>query len=192
MRRIARAHSALVLVDFQKRLMPAIHDASAVVDEACRLADIARALAVPVIGTEQNAAGLGPNVAPIRERCAATLAKMHFDGCRDGLVDALQRHANGKIEDVVIAGCEAHVCLLQTALGLVDAGLRIFVVAAACGSRRPADHRLAMKRLERAGATLASTEMLAFEWLETCSDPSFRSVLALVKTGTDPGLEELP
>ncbi|HEX7328756.1 MAG TPA: isochorismatase family protein [Casimicrobiaceae bacterium] len=183
-RRIARSRSALVLVDFQKRLMPAIHDASAVVDEACRLADIARVLAIPIIGTEQNPAGLGPNIEPIRERCAATLAKMHFDGCRDGLVDALRQHANGDIEDVVLAGCEAHVCLLQTALGVIDAGLRVFVVEAACGSRRPADHRLAMRRLERAGATLASTEMLAFEWLESSSDPSFRSVLALVKGGT--------
>jgi nicotinamidase-related amidase len=184
-RRIARARSALVLVDFQARLMPAIREAAAVVEEACRLADIARAVAVPVLGTEQNPAGLGANVEPIRERCAATLAKMHFDGCRDGLVDALRRHTNGAVEDVVLAGCEAHVCLMQTALGLVDAGLRVYVVSAACGSRRPTDHHLAMKRLERAGATLASTEMLAFEWLETCSDPAFRTVLALVKERPD-------
>lgn len=189
--RIARGRSALVLVDFQKRLMPAIHDAATVVAEACRLADIARALAIPVIGTEQNPAGLGANVEPIRERCAATLAKMHFDGCRDGLVDALRRNTDGAVEAVALAGCEAHVCLLQTALGLVDAGLRVYVVEGACGSRRPADHRLAMKRLERAGATLASTEMLAFEWLETCSDPEFASVLALVKRGADAGDQAL-
>lgn len=184
--RIDRARSALVLVDFQQRLVPAIHDAASVIDEACRLADVARALAIPVVGTEQNPAGLGANVAPIRERCIETVAKMHFDGCRDGLVNALRRRTEGAIGDVVVAGCEAHVCLLQTALGLIDAGLRVFVVEAACGSRRTADHRVAMRRVERAGATLASTEMLAFEWLETCSDPSFKSVLKLVKTATEP------
>ena len=82
---------------------------------------------------------------------------------------------------VVVAGCEAHVCLLQTALGLLRAGRRVWVVAPACGSRRSADHALAMQRLSQAGATLVSSEMVLFEWLADCRHPQFKPVLQLVK-----------
>jgi nicotinamidase-related amidase len=104
------------------------------------------------------------------------MAKMHFDACEDGLLALL-----GDVPDVVIAGCEAHVCLLQTALGLRRAGRAVWVVADACGSRRATDHALAMQRLRDAGATVVSTEMLLFEWLAHCRHRHFREVLALVK-----------
>lgn len=84
--------------------------------------------------------------------------------------------------DVVIAGCEAHVCLLQTALGLLRAGHAVWVVAAACASRNPRDHELAMQRLRQAGAVVVSTEMVVFEWLQSCRHPRFKEVLALLKT----------
>jgi nicotinamidase-related amidase len=170
----------LVLVDYQGRLMPAIHDHERVLANALLLADAARLLGVPVLGTEQNPAGLGPNADAVRERCAVTLAKTHFDACEDGLLDALApQHAARP--DVVLAGCEAHVCLLQTALGLRRAGRTVWVVATACGSRRVADHTAAMQRLAAAGATITSTEMVVFEWLHDCRHPQFRQVLALLK-----------
>jgi nicotinamidase-related amidase len=177
--------SVLVLVDYQARLMPAIHRAAQTVAEATRLADAARELGIRVIGTEQNPAGLGPNDEAIRQRCASTLAKMHFDACEDGLLDLLGQDAatsGAEVADVVIAGCEAHVCLLQTALGLLRAGRRVWVVAPACGSRSAADHALAMERLRQAGAVIVSTEMVVFEWLQACTHPRFKPVLGLVKT----------
>ena len=73
----------LVLVDYQERLMPAIHGGAAAVEAALLLADVARELGVRVIGTEQNPAGLGPNLAAIRERCEVTLAKVRFDACAE-------------------------------------------------------------------------------------------------------------
>jgi nicotinamidase-related amidase len=173
--------SVLVLVDYQARLMPAIHRAAQTVAEATRLADAARELGIRVIGTEQNPAGLGPNDEAIRQRCASTLAKMHFDACEDGLLDLLGGEG-AEVADVVIAGCEAHVCLLQTALGLLRAGRRVWVVAPACGSRSAADHALAMERLRQAGAVIVSTEMVVFEWLQACTHPRFKPVLGLVKT----------
>jgi nicotinamidase-related amidase len=176
--KLDRVRSALVLVDYQVRLMPAIADGEDVLRGGERLARVAHALGVPVIGTEQNPAGLGPSDARIRAVCADTLFKQHFDATRDGLAD----HLRGLGRDqVVIAGCEAHVCLMQTALGAMAAGFAVMVAADACGSRRPADKALAMQRLERAGAALASTEMIAFEWLGSSDDARFRDVLALVK-----------
>ncbi|MDP4299384.1 isochorismatase family protein [Leptothrix discophora] len=177
--------SALVLVDYQQRLMPAIHDAASVLAHAVRLADIARVMGVPVIGTEQNPHSLGPNEPAIRERCGATLAKMHFDACADGLVEALRalRGRSGQpLREVVIAGCEAHVCLMQTALGLLRAGLRVWVVEPACGSRRADDRALGLRRLERAGATCIGVEMVAFEWLRSCEHERFKALLPLLKT----------
>ena len=172
---------ALVLVDYQHRLMPAIHGGAEVVAQAVRLADIARALGLPVIGTEQNPKGLGPNEAAIRQRCDATLSKMHFDACADGLLDMLRTSGGAPAQEVVIAGCEAHVCLMQTALGLLHANLAVWVVAQASGSRSADNHALGMQRLRQAGAGIVSVEMVAFEWLRTCEHEGFRRVLKLLK-----------
>lgn len=182
---IRLADSVLVLVDYQHRLMPQIDRGEAVVAEALRLAEIARVLGVPVLGTEQNAARLGPNGDAVRAACSNTLAKTHFDACEDGLLELIAAahppQPAASPRDIVIAGCEAHVCLLQTTLGLLRAGHRAWVVTNACGSRRAGDHSLAMQRLQQAGATLVSREMVAFEWLHDCRHPRFREVLPLLK-----------
>ncbi|MBC7938473.1 MAG: isochorismatase family protein [Chitinophagaceae bacterium] len=81
----------------------------------------------------------------------------------------------------VLAGCEAHVCLLQTALGVLRSGRRVWVVAPACGSRAAGDHTMAMARLREAGAGIVANEMAAFEWLARCRHPRCKEVLALVK-----------
>src|SRR5262249_37328171 len=159
-------------------LMPAIHDSTSVITTAVLLARSAHALDIPVLGTEQNPAGLGPNVAEAKELCTRTLAKTNFDACSDGLVEAL-REARGKGDEVVIAGCEAHVCMMQTALGLLRAGKRLWVVANASGSRRPIDHATAMARLAKAGATIVTHEMVVFEWLSDCRHPCFGEVLKI-------------
>jgi nicotinamidase-related amidase len=179
--------TALVLVDYQQRLLPAIHGGQRAVDEALLLARVARELGIVVIGTEQNPAGLGPNVAAVREACDTTLTKMHFNACLDGLVEAL-RAREPALRQVVVAGCEAHVCLLQTALGLQQHALEVAVVASACGSRSPADHALAMQRLAQAGAVIVSPEMVAFEWLATCEHANFKAVLTLLKQRPLPAL----
>ncbi|MDF3836239.1 isochorismatase family protein [Cupriavidus basilensis] len=171
------AESTLVLVDFQARLMPAIHDGDRVVKEAIRLANIARVLGVPIVGTEQSPGSLGENLDEIKRLCDRTVAKDHFDACRDGLPDALPA---GR-KHVVVAGCEAHVCVLQTVAGLLDHGLKVTVVLDAIGSRKRASYEAAVDRMRRDGATAATVEMIAFEWLRTSRHERFREVLGLVK-----------
>lgn len=173
--------SILVLVDYQQRLLPAIHRGAEVLAHATRLADVAKALGIPVIGTEENRQGLGPNADAIRTRCDATLSKMHFDACEDGLLNLLRDADGSPVRDIVIAGCEAHVCMLQTALGLLQADFTVWVVAEASGSRSLENHHLAIERLRLAGARIVSVEMVAFEWLRTCEHASFKRVLALLK-----------
>ena len=174
---------ALVLVDYQQRLLPAIHRGDEVLAQALRLAQVARELGLDIVGTEQNPAGLGPNHEPLRALCDRTLAKMHFDACADGLLNALREGTGQLPREVVVAGCEAHVCLLQTTLGLLRAGLKVWVVADACGSRLADNHALAMQRLRAAGAVIVSVEMVAFEWLRSCEHERFRPVLKLLKDG---------
>jgi nicotinamidase-related amidase len=178
--KLDRDRCALVLVDYQDRLWPALAEGASVVQEAVFLARVAQALGVPVLGTEQNPLRLGPNAQDVRALCARTLTKMHFDATADGLLGLLQ--STGRpVSQVVVAGCEAHVCLMQTALGLLSAGLQVAVVPEACASRRPTDKALGLERLAAAGAVMLSAEMLAFEWLRSCEDPHFREVLALIK-----------
>jgi nicotinamidase-related amidase len=181
---------ALLLVDLQERLMPMIDQGEQVLKEAVFLGEVAKTLGLPRIGTEQNPAGLGPNAASIRDLCEVTISKMHFDACKDGLLDLLSATyaAEPKLastlpatRQIVVAGCEAHVCLLQTSLGLLAAGYQVFVVAPACGSRNPENHHLAMNRLEKAGGNIVSSEMVAFEWLNSCKNPAFKSALQLIK-----------
>lgn len=182
---LSDTHGQLVLVDYQARLMPAIHDGEAVVANARRLARLARAIGLPCWGTEQSPDKLGPNLPELRGLCQRTVAKIAFDAtadtAADSLLAALAAGASAGRHQVVIAGCEAHVCLLQTALGLIGAGYAVAVVADACGARTAANHALAMERLRQAGASLVSTEMVGFEWLRRADHPAFKAWQGMIR-----------
>jgi nicotinamidase-related amidase len=169
--------SILLVVDFQSRLMPAIEDGASVVANARRLIDGAELFHIPILFTEQNPDGLGGTLPDLHAKTAAIAHKMTFDACRaPGFLAAL-----GDRPDVVVAGCEAHVCVLQTVLGLLQAGRRIFAVRDALGSRRPESKETAIRRMERNDAEIVTTEMVLFEWLRTAEDKRLGNVLALVK-----------
>jgi nicotinamidase-related amidase len=197
---LSAEETQLVLVDYQAKLMPVIHQADQVLANARRLAKIAQLLKLPIIGTEQHAEKLGPNDQEIKSLCQKTLEKMHFGACEDGLVELLreppkpmgnarslpkhiQRKQNSQEErnTVVIAGCEAHVCLLQTALGLLEEEFDVWVVTDACGSRTELNRDAAFDRLAGNGAELVTTEMVIFELLRSCEHPQFKAGLSLVK-----------
>ena len=196
--------SQLVLVDYQTRLMPVFFEADLVTANAVRLAQLARLVEVPVFGTEQNPERLGHNADAVRTLCDRTLSKMHFSAVPDGLLPwlrpptrpqqqggnarslpkHLQKAAQPPADErntIVIAGCEAHVCLLQTALELIGEEFDVWVVTDACSSRTERNRDAAFDRLAGAGAELVTTEMVAFEWMRSCENPAFRDMLALVK-----------
>lgn len=159
--------------------MPAISGGEEVVANAGRLLAAAEQLGVPVVATEQNPKGLGGTVPDLARPDGAipVMAKMDFDASRaPHVVDHLPAGHH-----VVVAGCEAHVCVLQTALGLLERSRKVYVVADAVGSRRPESKEAALRRLERAGAEVVTTEMVLFEWLGTAEDPAFKPVVALIK-----------
>jgi nicotinamidase-related amidase len=175
---IARADSALLLIDFQAKLMPAISEGAEVVRRAALLAAIAEKLNVPIVATEQNRKGLGATIPELAAFVQKPIAKQTFDAFRDA---ALLAHLPADRRTIVVAGCEAHVCVLQTVLGLLAGGFRVAVTIDATGSRREADKQAALSRLAAHGAELVTTEMVAFEWLAAADDPAFRSILERVK-----------
>ncbi len=193
------AESQLVLVDYQSKLMPSIFENQQVVANALRLGKIAHLLNLPVWGTEENPSSLGENLAEIRALCGKTLSKMHFSAVEEGLGEwlrppaktpagnarslpkHLQKAPEPERNTIVIAGCEAHVCLLQTSLDLLEDEFDVWVVTDACGSRTERNRDAAFDRLAGAGAELVTTEMVAFEWLRTAEHPDFKAVLALVR-----------
>lgn len=169
------ARSVLVLIDIQARLVPAIAEAEAVIANARRLKEAAGLLGVPVLLTEQNPAALGPTVPALAG--GETIAKMEFDVTRqDGFLAHLPEGA-----EAILSGCEAHICVLQTALGLMAAGRRVRVVRDAVGSRRTENRDAALARLAAHGADVVTTEMAIFEWLGSAAHPRFREVVKLVK-----------
>ncbi|MFN2361241.1 MAG: isochorismatase family protein [Marinobacter sp.] len=169
--------STLVLVDLQKKLMPAINHGDSVLAESVRLARIAKLLNVPVIATEQIPEKLGHNDDDVAALVDHTVTKIHFDACGGGLVDAIPNDR----KQVIIGGCEAHVCMLQTALSLLAAGFGVWVVENATGSRHDNDRDAALERLQQAGATIVTVEMVAFEWMQHCEHPVFREVQKLIR-----------
>ena len=194
--------SQLVLVDYQQRLMPSIHEADRVVANAVRLARIAQLLQVPLWATEENPEGLGGTVELLQPLVAGRLlSKMAFDATsvllprlkpaarqQGGNARSLPKHLQkaapppaAERESIVLAGCETHVCLLQTALGLLEEELEVWVVTDACSSRSERNRDAAFDRLAGAGAELVTTEMVAFEWLRDAGHPRFKDVLTLVK-----------
>ena len=194
------AQSQLVLVDYQIRLMPVIFEGPLAVANALRLAQLAHLMDVPVWGTEQNPSKLGENPADIKALCQRTLSKMQFSVVEEGLGEwlrppakpvagnarSLPKHLQKSVAPternmIVIAGCEAHVCLLQTALDLLEDEFDVWVVTDACSSRTERNRDAAFDRLAGAGAELVTTEMVAFEWLRTAEHPAFKAAHALIK-----------
>ena len=168
--------SRLVIIDFQARLMPAIHDGPRLVANAAKLVAAAKLLEVPIVMTEQNPAGLGATVPELAE-AASAIAKMSFDSCgAPGFIDAIAGD-----DDLILCGCEAHVCVGQTALSLLEHKRRVLVVQDAVGSRAPESKEVALRRLERSGAEIVTTEMVVFEWLRTAEHPHFRGAAKLIK-----------
>jgi nicotinamidase-related amidase len=170
--------AVLLLIDLQERLMPVIHDNEVVVARAVRLAEAARLLDVPVCATEQNPARLGPTVAPLAAYPQAVLPKTTFSAVSAPGFSALMPLG---ASEIIVAGCEAHVCVLQTVLGLLPSRHRVLVAADAIGSRDPADRTAAIDRARQHGAEIVTSEMVLFEWLRDSQHPKFREVQNLLK-----------
>jgi nicotinamidase-related amidase len=173
------ADTALLVIDVQEKLLPAIFDNAALVRNIAFLIDGARLLGLPVQATEQYPRGLGATTEELAKRLPERPDKVAFSSCAiPSVVENLQRGARPK---VVLAGIETHVCVLHTALDLLVLDFRVFIPVDAVGARYRLDHDVALRRLEQAGAVLTTSETCVFEWVGGAHHPQFKAVSRLIQ-----------
>ncbi|MDH7501109.1 MAG: hydrolase [Verrucomicrobiota bacterium] len=180
-RRIDRRASGLLVIDIQERLLPSIFEKERVVRNAVLLIRSMQILGRNILVTEQYPKGIGPTVPEVAAALHGfkPLEKVTFSAVEaDGFNRAFAKMG---ATNLVICGIEAHVCVAQTCLDLLERGLRVFVVSDAVSSRTPENWKLGLERMRNAGAVIVSTEMILFELLERAGTPEFKQLLLLLK-----------
>lgn len=168
--------SCLLLVDIQEKLTPHVMESEALVKRCLWLRNLAIARKVPVLFSEQYPKGLGPTLPVLLADIEKpkSVEKTHFSCMQSSnFVEFIQKSNK---TDFIIAGIETHVCIMQTALEMHEAGLNVFVAADAVSSRNAIDHRYGLKRMKQAGIRMVTAEMVFFEWLRKAGTPEFRAL----------------
>lgn len=173
--------SRVVIVDVQEKLVTAMPRGVELVANVCWFAEAAKSCRVPILITEQYPQGLGATVASLQEFAAERSSKKRFSGVQALAMPSAIDDPQGR-DQVILVGMETHVCVLQTAFDLLASGYRVTIAVDAVCSRREMDHQIAIQRLRDSGATVATIESVAFEWLETAEGEEFRAFSALVKS----------
>ncbi len=173
--------SLLLIIDFQERLLKAMDDWQLLAKHMIQLSQAAALLDVPVVLTEQYKEGLGATAAQVLQavKDPQVLQKDHFSAClEDDFIPAL--HATGR-KKIIVAGMEAHVCVLQTCLDLLQAGFEVQVLADAVTSRSAQNKQTGLDLLRQAGAVVTSTETVIFQWTRRANTALFREILPIIK-----------
>lgn len=178
---IRAADSALIVIDMQERLVPAMQAPARTLKNTRKLIAAARELGVPTILTEQYPQGLGRTVREIAEVAgdALVMEKVHFS-CMEDQDFAAAFRAQGR-RQAVITGMEAHICVMQTAASLMEEGYEVFVVSDATASRTSESEKACLDRLSAVGAGIVTAEMVIFEWMGRAGTPEFKRLLPLIK-----------
>lgn len=178
---IERDRAALIVIDFQDKLLTKIRHNDTILPKAVNLVRFARSLELPVLWTEQYKKGLGPTNPELESELEGIpgIEKMSF-GCLGEPQFAAALAATGR-KQLLITGIEAHICVMQTALSARQAGYEVFVATDAVGSCNDSDREAGLARMERAGVELVTTQMAMFEILREAGTPEFKKVLPLLK-----------
>lgn len=172
--------SALIIIDMQERLVPAMQAPARTISNTRKLVAGANAMDVPILMTEQYPKGLGHTVPDLANaKGAITLPKTHFSCMED--VDFARTFRQLDRKQAVLAGMEAHICVTQTAASLMEEGIEVFVVSDATASRTLESEQACIARLSACGAGIVTTEMVIFEWLGRAGTDAFKSMLPLIK-----------
>jgi nicotinamidase-related amidase len=179
--RAERDQAVLLVVDLQEKLLPQIADVDGVLAASAKMIRAAQVLGLPIVATEQYPKGIGSTEAGIRELLAdvPVIEKMTFSSC--GVEPARTRLSELGRPHVVVVGIEAHVCVQQTVLDLIELAYVPFVLADAVSSRNPDDRDVALLRMRQAGAIVTSTEAIVFELCREAGTLMFKELLPLIK-----------
>jgi len=170
-----------MLIDIQERLAAAMDSREEMTRNILSMIAMATLARMPIVLTEQYPKGLGTTIEEIRKSLPeySPMEKMWFDCCSESHIrERLESWGRKKI---ILAGMEAHVCILQTCLGLLDKGYDVHVVADAVCSRSPENKRIALELMRDAGAVITSTEIVLFQLLKKAGSEEFKTISRLIK-----------
>jgi nicotinamidase-related amidase len=175
------ANTVLLLIDFQERLFPVMHEKEKLLKNVIQLVKGARVLEIPIILTEQYPKGLGPTLPEIKELIPdiKPVEKICFSCTDEVTFNNALKSLNRK--QVLIAGIEAHICVYQTAMALTRAGYEVQVVVDCAGSRDPENKMTAFTKFSIVGILPTTTEMALFELLKVAQGDKFKQISSIVK-----------
>lgn len=177
---LSRGSARLLIIDVQEKLLPAIHDGQAVLGNCQNLLQAASILEVPVWATEQYPKGLGTTVPELAGSLPSCPEKVRFSAAE--VLDWNVEHTDGNSRNqIVVAGIEAHVCVMQTVLDFISQGFEVHIPVDAIGSRFGLDRATAINRMRDAGATVTTTETVIFELCETAAAAEFKQISKLIR-----------
>jgi nicotinamidase-related amidase len=178
---IDKEDTVLLIVDIQDKLAAVMKERDKVVRNNLHLIELAKMIHIPVMVTEQYSKGLGPTVPEIREAVPLyrPVEKMTFDCCgQPAFLEELTAH---KKRSVVLTGMETHVCVLQTCISLLRAGINVHVVQDAICSRTKENWKIAMEYMRDAGAVVNCTETVMFQLLKVAGTEEFKAISKRIK-----------
>ncbi|WP_028304136.1 hydrolase [Oceanospirillum maris] len=173
---ISSTNSALLVIDIQEKLLPALNNADQLMTNSQWLIEIAEKISIPTLVTEQYPKGLGHTSSVLIPflTSARILEKEHFSAAEEDHI--LQAVSQLEKEQLILIGAESHVCLLQSAIGFCEQGYDVYVVTDAVASRKASDYETALRRMQQNGIQLVTKEMVAFEWLHKSNTALFREI----------------
>lgn len=173
----------LHIVDVQEKLMAKIHDADRVVSTVEFMIRCAKIFKLPLLGNTQYAKGLGPYVAKLEELVAdiQRFDKVEFNALANKETEAFFDRLPKTVTTIVLVGVETHICIYQTTIGLLERGLKVWIVADGVSSRKASDHQAGLNCLQSAGAIIGPAEMLIYELLGKAGTTEFKKVLPLIR-----------
>ena len=177
-----RKRAALVVIDMQEKFRPIMASFDEVAERIAVMVQGCQLLGVPIIVTEQYPQGLGHTAPEIKlhlPEVTEPLEKLTFSGCGVPEFDLQLREKH--IEQVMLVGIEAHICVSQTAHDLLQLGYQVHLISEAIGARFPLNREVALTKMQRAGAILSSVEMALFEMMKASDAVEFKAVQKLIK-----------
>lgn len=179
--KLRKNDTAVLVIDYQEKLMPAMHNRDAFVSRTRVLLEGLKVLGIPAIVSEQYPQGLGSTIPEIKEVLGVVpyMAKTTFS-CMDnaGIRTAIKTL---NCNNIIICGSETHICVLQSAIDLLAMGKNVLIAEDCVGSRTEHEMQVALRRAEEEGARISTTETILFELLGNAQDAEFKTISKLIK-----------
>lgn len=176
-----RTNTGLVIVDVQGKLASLVHDSDTLIANCAKLIQGAQLLGLPIVWLEQNPEKLGPTVDSVRQllKDVTPISKFTFNGCGEPEFVEAVRQAN--VENFLLCGIEAHICVYQTALALAQRDYDVHLVTDCISSRLEQNKQLSVRKLLNKGIDITCLEMCLYELVKDCRSDEFRPILKLIK-----------